>query len=301
MRTSKKIINLYNDKNTSSIKHVISINTEEDLNQFWDYMSTAQESSDHYLSSFISYFYNFALSYINQDKAQFFEIILEENENNLYFTLWNENISLLFQKYLSKTSIEYLHKQNKISIKLLKKIDKIDFKKIKKENQKRENKLINSVLKSKKTTKTKPYTFIQEEDLEDLMHLNEDLQDIIYKIQKNGINENKFIKLRSTISLFCFTLRFYNQVETITFSINELLNLMNVNKDKFISLDNLELTLVCGFINNIDRWFNTLFILGGADLHFMDNSMQADYVSISQIVEPTIISCESNLDAIFDF
>jgi len=58
---------------------------------------------------------------------------------------------------------------------------------------------------------------------------------------------------------------------------------------------------VYGFIGNIDRWLNTLFIQGGADLSFMNNSIKADYETISQIIAPT--ACEENfdLDDIFNF
>ncbi|MBL1243560.1 MAG: hypothetical protein COA39_004055 [Sulfurimonas sp.] len=56
-----------------------------------------------------------------------------------------------------------------------------------------------------------------------------------------------------------------------------------------------------GFIGNIDRWLKTLFIQGGADLNFMNNSIKVDYKTILQIIAPT--ACEENfdLDDIFDF
>jgi len=81
LRTHKQTINLYDngDMNIFSIKHVISISAEEDLNQFWDYITSTQDSSHDSLHNFVSSFYNFALSYISSVNAHFFEIILEEN------------------------------------------------------------------------------------------------------------------------------------------------------------------------------------------------------------------------------
>lgn len=301
MRTSRKVINLYDDKDIFSIKHVISINNEEDLNQFWDFLTTTQDSSHKYLHTFVSNFYNFALSYIDQDDAQFFEIILEENDKKFYFTLWNEKISLLFKKYLYKTSIEYIHKDSRISIKLVKKSYTKKLKKISKENKKREENLILSVAEEKTVKIIPPYTFIEQEDLQDLIQLSDDLQEIVYQINKVGISEEQFIKLRSTFSLFCFTLRYYEEVEPIMVTINDFLNLMNTNKEKFILLQALEFELIYGFINNIERWINTLFITGGAELNFMNNSIQSDYMTISQIIIPTSEEELLDLDDIFDF
>lgn len=301
MRTSRKRINLYKDKNIFSIKHVISIDTEEDLNQFWDYLTNTQESEHSSLNSFVSYFYNFALIYISKKDAQFFEIILEENEDNFYFTLWNAKISLLFKKYLEKTSIDYIYEDNRISIKLVKKSYQANLKKLKRENSSREKKLIKSVEKEKKIICFEIYDFIEEEDLQELIGLSDTMQDIIYQINKYEITEDQFIKLRSTFSLFCFTLRYYNEVMQVMITINDFLNLMNTKKEKFIDLEKIEFELVYGFINNIDRWIKTLFIQGGADLHFMDNSIKADFVTIQHMISPTEDEMDFDLDDIFDF
>ena len=301
MRKSRKIINLYNDKDIFSIKHVISIDNEEDLNQFWDYLTNEQDSSHKYLHTFVSNFYNFALSYLERDDAHFFEIILEENEKRFYFTLWNEKVALLFQEYLAKTSIEYLYEENRISIKLVKKTYKKREKKLKKENKLREEKLINSVHQEKIIKCIEPYTFINDEDLQDLIQLSDDMQDIVTQIEKYEVDEHQFVKFRSIFSLFCFTLRYYKEVEPVMVVLNDFLNLLNTHKEKFMQLEKLEFELVCGFINNIERWIEALFIRGGADLHFMDKSMQADYETIKEIITPTPDDCSYNLDDIFDF
>lgn len=301
MRTSRKLINLYEDKNVFSIKHVISIDSEEDLNQFWDYLTNTQDSSHNYLHAFVSNFYNFALSYIYQDDAQFFEIILEENEEKFYFTLWNEKISLLFRDYLAKTSIEYIYKENRISVKLLKKSYQKSLEKLEKKNKKREKKLIESVTHEKSPKAIKKYDFLNAEDLQELVQLSDDLQDLAYLINKHEIDEDNFIKLRSTFSLFCFTLRYYDEVSQIMITLNDFLNLMNVEKESFIKLQRSEFELVYGFIANIDRWVTTLFLEGCSDLHFMDNSIRADYKTIEQLISPVIDDSIYDLDEIFDF
>lgn len=301
MRTSRKLINLYKDKNVFSIKHVISIDKEEDLNQFWDYLTNTQNSTHNYLHTFVSKFYNFALSYVTQEDARFFEIILEENDEKFYFTLWNEKVSLLFKEYLRGTSIEYLYKENRISVKLLKQTYKENLKKIAKENKKREKNLIKSVSKDVKVKVIPAYDFISHGDLEDLIHLNYQLQDILYLINKTEITDALFMKLRSTFSMFCFTLSYYDEVSPVMVTINNFLYLMNANKEKFLTLNLTEFELIYGFIYNLEKWIKTLFVQGGVDLRFMDNSLMSDYETISHMLTPQVDELAYDMDDIFIF
>ena len=103
MRSERKIINLYDAKNISSVKHVVSIDSEDDLNQFWDYITSLEVFRHLYLHSFVSNFYNFALSYMAS----------EENDKVFYFTLWNEKIANVFKSYLENTSTKFIYKKIK--------------------------------------------------------------------------------------------------------------------------------------------------------------------------------------------
>ena len=118
MRKKQKIINLYNDYTISSIKHVISIQTEEDLEHFWDFINTHNNSKYILMNNFISMFYEFAHTYVLNHEVHFFEIILEESDANFYFTFWNKHLANSFENYLQKTSTIFLLQDNKISVKL---------------------------------------------------------------------------------------------------------------------------------------------------------------------------------------
>lgn len=83
--------------------------------------------------------------------------------------------------------------------------------------------------------------------------------------------------------------------------ITDFSNLLNLHRNEFVGLDKNQLDLVCGFINNINRWLENLFIVGGADLYFMDNSMQADLDTISYMISPSKGFDTDDLDNIFDF
>jgi len=298
MRKKQKVINLFNNKNIYSIKHVISISCEEDLNQFWDFTTNSNSTRYELLHTFITQFYNFAIFYIRDVNTTFFDIILEESDENFYFTLWNKKLSLAFESHMQKSSLKYICTDSRISIKLdkskyLNKIKKINLK-----HEKRQKHLLCPKIK-----KQKPYTFIEDNDLLELQKLNDDIQDIVYRIKKSALNDNSFISLRSSISLFCFTLRYYEKISPMATILTEFSNLLNTNEKAFKNLEFEKFELVLGFIQNIESWMNTLFKSGGVDLYYMDNSMKADLMIIEQVIIPESSSLDEfdSLDDIFDF
>ncbi len=302
MRKKQKIINLFNDKDIYQIRHVISIACEEDVNLFWDFISASNNPTHDLIHAFITKFHNFALSYIRDNKKLYFEITLEESDGYFYFTLWNQKIARAFKFYIQNTPFEFLYDKKKISIKLsklkcLKNIETINLK-----NEKREQYLINSVINPEKNKRIEVYTFLNQEDLEYLLKLNEDMQELAFQINKIGFNKNIFISLRSIFSLFCLTLSYYERISPIAITITNFSNLINGNAERFIELNKSELLLIDGFIENLDTWLQTLFINGGANLYFMDNSLKADYEMIQALIMPKEETCyEISLDDIFNF
>ena len=301
MRTKKNIINLYQDKDINNIKQVVSIANEENLNMFWNFITDSDSSAHSLMHTFITQFYNFALNCIQNRGTKYFEIILEDTEKYFYFTLWNKKVALLFKEHIQKTSLSYLYHDNKLTIRL----NKLKFQKnieiIDKKNEERTEKLIQSVHVKEAIKIKEPYSFIESDDLEELLKLNDDMQELIFLLQKHSLTSEIFISLRSSISLFCLTLRYYDTISPMSTIITDFSNLLNLHSNEFLRLDKNQLDLVYGFINNIDRWLENLFVVGGADLYFMDNSMQADLSTISYMLRPSKDCDTDDLDTIFDF
>ena len=285
MRKKRKIVNLYEDTNTINIKHVISIASEEDLDHFWNYMDTCSFSNNKLMNTLITHFYNFTLSHLLKEETTFFEIILEDSEEYIYFTLWNKKVSALFKQYIELSSVAYKHNNIKLSIRL----DKLKLK------EEIKVPLVKKVF-------IPAYTFVNVDDLEELLRFSEDMNELMIHSKKIGLQEDLFISLRSILSMFCLTLRYYQEISKVADVITKFSNLINTNKDTFTQFDNDEISLVEGFLSNIDKWLHTLFITGGAELHFMDNSLEADFKMIEQIINPLLITeIDSDLDDIFDF
>ncbi len=187
MRKKQKIVNLFHDKDVYQIRYVISITTEEDINLFWDFISASNNPTHELIHAFITKFHNFALSFIINNKAMFFEIILEESDDFFYFTLWNQKVALAFKSCMYKAPFEFLYDKKKISVKLNKLKCLEDRKKIKLKHEKREQSLINSVINPEENKWIEAYTFLNNEDLEYLLKLSEEY----IKLAKNSKKQKK--------------------------------------------------------------------------------------------------------------
>ena len=289
MRTERKIINLYNDNKIFSMKYVISITTEEDLDQFWDFLNNLKDIKKEFIHEFTALFYNFSLSLVKSNKKNFFEIIIEESEKRFYFTLWNKKVALDLHKYFKKKKFKYLYNDNRISTRL-------------KKRKKLEKKNVDDKSNFTKKEIVPKYTFINSDDLQELIQLSDDMQELMFQAKKTALTKDLFIALRSKFSLFALTLRYYNEITVMTTTLTDFSNLLNINQDKFINLNDSEIGLIQGFIYNIDNWLQTMFVNGGADLCFMDNSIKADYDMIANIIfaEQTQLTAK-DFDDMFDF
>ncbi len=302
MNKKQIIVNLYNDAEIFNIRHTVSIGSEEDLNSFWDYISIVNHDMHELINTFITQLYNFSLSYIIDKSGKYFEITLEESPLYFYFTIKNKKTAKAFLRYLEQRGVSCIFEKNMLSVKLKKSKYEKKIQKIQNTDKKRERNLIRSVKKPKKAKMFQPYGFITHDDLQELLHLSEDMQELIYKAKVDGLHLNLFRALRSKFSLFCLTLNCYDEVANISYVITNFSRLLNQHADRFIEFSKIEIELITGFIYNIDTWLQTLFVKGGAHIYFMDNSIKADYEMIVRNIIPPVYEYDNgSLEDIFDF
>lgn len=301
MRAKQKIINLYEDETVRSVKHVVSIGGEEDLNQFWQYFHWEVRDDYKLLYSFISMMYAFSKRLFEEKKNNFFELIIEQNDEMFYLTLWNAHVSELLEELIQEQQGEYdyLRDKKRICIKLAKERLLEEVAVYKHKQQDRTEQIITS-LKEEICYFQPAYTFLEDEDKEEILNICDDLVDIMYRVKYMGLQTDVFIRLRSSLSMFSLSLMHYSQLTCVSNLVIEFSVLINTNMLRFKQMNMDELALIEGFINNMERWAKTLFILGGADLHFMDNSLKADLDMIKMLLGEQELE-EVLLDDIFDF
>jgi len=301
MRRSQKIINLYKDHEIRSIKHVISIGSEEDLNQFWHYFHSEVKNDYKLLYRFISIMYAFTENLFSIHKDLFFELIIEENEEVFYFTVWNDMVSQHLQELLDEQDNKFKYRVDKKRISIvLEKETLVEQNIIYKDKQRSRRKQLIASLQEELPLVRPAYDFLQEDDKEEVLRLCDDMSDIMYRAKNIGFQNEVLIHLRSCLSVLSLSLMSYPQFAYISNLMVEFSVLMNENKEKFKALSSEEFSLVEGFVYNLDRWAETLFVTGGADLHFMDKSLKADLDMIKMLIEPQELA-ETSTDDIFNF
>jgi hypothetical protein len=301
MRKQQKILNLFQKENISTIRHTFSIADEDDLDQCWDYFQNYHYESSKNLHTFIALFYEFSNQFILHHNQNYFELILETDDSHFYLTIRNKKISMQLHDFLKDKELDYLFNDKRVSICIKKSFDNS----LKMQtDQKRNESILNSLTQTKsKRFHLPPYDFMQADDLEDLLALCEDLEDILLISKKIGLVEKLFIRLRSCFSIFSLTLRSYPQLNSVATTITTFSALINTNQERFSQLDVDEIIMIEGFIYNIQRWLQALFVQGGVELSFMDNSLNADLSMIENIISPKelAIANEEDLETIFNF
>jgi hypothetical protein len=297
MRKQQKIINLFGDTSIYAIKEVISIADEEDLNQLWEHITThhTHETSKSY-PFFIS-LYELSERFLASFPQLFFEIIVEQSDEFFYFTVWNREFCNFVGQHWEKRGIEHLSDTKKITAKLHKPI-------IHAQDNREEiriNHLLSTIQVPQITQYVPAYTFMDLEDLHELKELSEDLSEHLHQIRHASLSNDAFIRMRSYFSLICVILNHYEQVEEMALIMSEFSMMINQNKEDFCMLNEDQVGLIEGFTHNFKRWLTVLFIQGGAQIGFMNNSMRADMETIRAITQPHVQSSEEDLDAIFDF
>lgn len=297
MRRHQKIINLFDDKNVFAIKQVISIADEEDLNQLWEHITTYHAGLESHSYPFFVSLYELSERFLTTFSDIFFEIIVEQSDTYFYFTVWNKVFIDFVREHWEKRGVEHLSDDKKITVRLQKPIQNI------KESRdiQRISKLIEHTDPNHPTTTIEPYTFIAKEDLRELLELADDLNTHLYEAAQTSLTSDSLIRLRSYFSMISLTLNHYEEVEEMALIISEFSMMVNQNKEDFINLTNEQITLIEGFTRNFERWLKVLFVQGGAELGFMNNSMRADMETIRAMTHPTCELSSDDLDAIFDF
>lgn len=288
-----KIFNTFEDTSTSTKKQIFYIGNKKSLDECWDYFYHYKSDFLSQLSTLIPACYHFFEENMKLHSKVFFKLVLENSPDFFYLTIWNQRCSDIFSVFLKEQNLEFISKGSKTTIKVHKE----------KENsiQKTTDNLYSPITED--TEPRVPYDFLAYDDLVELSSICEDMQDTIIAAKKHGVTENIYSRLRSAFSLFSLQLRGYEELETISKSIENFSNLINSEEERFLQLSDDEIQLIDGLIFSFERWLKTLFIDGGEAIDFMDASLNADMDTISIYIRPQLQERESveDLDAIFDF
>lgn len=145
------------------------------------------------------------------------------------------------------------------------------------------------------------YDFITQSDLDEMAACITKMQDGSYS--RVYIEEiNTYYETLSTYGSF---LQMYPQLNIMSSYIAELGMVLSLYGDECAALGMDLKMLLQSFVNNICHWQECLFVKGGEELHFMDESFKADLsqikMSLNLYDELTEENSDACLEGIFDF
>lgn len=301
MRKQQKIINLFEDRLIHSIKQVVSIGDEEDLNQLWEYIMSIHSSDSCETYAFFIGLYELSAQFLEIHPGVFFEIIIEQSDENYYFTVWNKIFIHFARKHWKKRRLDYRFKNKRMTIRLSKSL--LKDKKAEKlaQDNSRIDHFLATIQRSATIQPIPPYRFMDSEDVIELNDIAKDMNEYLYMAQQSGFTTEALIKIRTYFSRISMILNYYEEIEQIAIIMTEFSMMIHYYKEAFAQLSPDQIRLIEGFAGNFERWLKILFMEGGAELNFMNRSLRADMEMIRLMIEPPLPVSEEELDAIFDF
>ena len=263
------------------------ITSSNDIDDLWSYfifrlnLENNEETYDRFarLYNFINR-YKKDLSVINN-----INITIQETSTEYYIYIESSIRSMMsdFIYRLEDLNFKYTYNENILSYP----INKLSSKKITTQN--------------KNTKRHVVYNFISESDLDEMTSCMKNMKDSSY----NNVYLKDFNSYKDTISYYSSTLQLYPQLIKISTFVAELSFILSHYEDECLNLGIDFKTLLQSFVNNLASWQEKLFIIGGEELHFLDDSFEADLsqikIALSLYDTQDQKECSSSLDEIFDF
>lgn len=314
----KKSLNIFNEPcfpffSTFKISH------EDDLVCFWDFMSdlhtnNCQHGKECRVDIALKAVYSVAMALLRLSCKTM--IFVEQNDYCYYFTFndirgLNEKIiSELIEKEIEQhKDIRYLIDGSKLSIEAynLEKLPACSLEQKKDFISNAANVVVETaaakpdVIATNRNTEFRVFDFIDAEDLIELRDYLNDLDSSLVPLQYSSLSSNEVIYLADTISKIAIILGGYNETFNISVALRSLSLDIQDNIDTFIQKSQSLASLLIYFDSDLKSWQNSIFEVGAPSINYMDDSIIANAVSISNLLKPAIATQDDDLDDIFSF
>jgi len=305
-RVSSDPINILNHF-IYSRRTIFLISGDGSLAEFWDFwLSRTKDNNE--IVDLVRVLYGLGAW---QLKLKYkFEIVIEENDEEQYFTMTNMKLlnGNIVSKVIEKNYPEAIFKLDgdKLSFKISKKGSlKIE---TKKEVEEVATKVETPrVIKEEIVFKHEPkeeelfvYDFIEEEDVSELESIASELQSMMLLVGSSKLEQNEIMAIATYIEKFSRILSQYPETYDLYLALSALSKDITENISSFMEKSKDIATLCVAFNNDLFVWLKKLFSEGAPSVDFLDNSIISNANMISSFIKPSSGAVES-IDDIFDF
>lgn len=247
---------------------VFKINSEKDVDDFWSYLifrlNLERNEKNYDRFARLYNFLNDNKNFLSPLKS--INISLRESSEK-YFLFIETSIDVMINRFIKRLealNFPYSYDKKVLSYAIEKRVPK-------------------ETAGVKKSEAEKPgvYDFISPNDLEEMRYCIEKMHDGSY----SKVYMEELSAYRETLSCYSGFLQQYPQLGSINSSVAELCIILSLYSEESAEMGIDFRRLLQSFVNNIWYWQESLFVKGGEDLHFMDDSFRADLSQIKMTLK----------------
>ncbi len=296
---------IYSAKNLFSstiYNHNLSfgISKEDHLAEFWEsilirmnLLKEIEHSQD-----IVRLIYELGSLYLQA--SQSFKIIIEEDEQNYYFTLTHANIipKRLLDRLVEKNFplVRHILNDNRFSILLPKTTEDTSIQETKEETIKHKVNTISSL--DKKEYKT--YAFLDTQEIDEFEDNLYKLHAIITSLEGEETTSAHIQNIRTYCDAMKKVLIQASESYIIASAIEEFGATISAYPQEFIQMSQDLQAIALGFIDDLISWKEMIFYEGAPSLDFMNDSILANSKILQDLLNPCNLN-EEELDDIFTF
>jgi len=292
--------NLFDD-NIKIYKTVFCIKNEKDIDEMWNYCNILMSSSEikkNLITSIIRFLYNMPICDSKKGLNHSIKIYFEYSEKYFYVSFQDACLcKFIGIKKGLFNGISYGVFEDTISMRIEYGIET-------------KSTVSNTLDVNKYTSSIEPikpkiiYDFINQDTLVTMQEIIDETFAELILIEKRGFSEKSLTKLIYLGEDYINNISYYNEIRTVTNTLNELILIMSQNKNTIIEMKVQFVTFFNGITTSMQRWQEDIFVNGVDNLHFLDDSIHADVLMIKELLNlENSQSCESfetfELDDVF--
>jgi len=288
---------------------IFNVKNDDALAEFWEYYLLSEDNKLDHLSDVVRSL--FALGELQLKLKQTFSIIVEENEDNFYFSMTDlgKLDSRFVKLVMAKNPVlkGYKLEANTISFMLEKSIsveeEVVKVEPVKVEVIKEKVVVVETSNEYVKETQSlSVYDYMDPEDLHEMEEYIAQLNSFLLMVGGGDISAQEVSEITSSLDRISRLMSIYNECYNMGQSLQNLSTKIDEHVDVFMEISSDVGPMCAAFSIDIDNWRKMTFHEGAPSVNFLDDTIIANAQTISSMLDmDTSASAEESLDDIFDF
>lgn len=306
-RVSEVTTNLYS-ADIYSRQLVFAITSDDTLAEFWEYYLLSEHIKFDNLSDLVRAVFD--LASLTLKLGQTCQVVVEESESSLYFTL--TKISVLDEKLIklsmAKNSVikSYKIENDKMSFMLPKCDSSVSELPAVTSEQKSTpvDEVVPEVIASDFLTSSQEmhvYDYMDVDDLDEFEMYANKLSSLLLMVGSSELQEDEISEISTLLDQMAKTLTMYSESYDIGQAMQNLSHDIDANAQEFKAQSSALGPMCAAFANDMITWMQMTFHDGAPSIDFMNDTIVVNTQTISAMLKVDEVVSDTGMDDIFDF